>query len=227
AMFTFMTPVIAPIVGGYVASWGMWPAVFWLQAAAGALCLAVTVLFLPRVRKAFSGTLVDSVRAYGVILRDRRAVGYMACSGFGFIGVIAFVTNSSFVLTEDFGLEPHHYGYGFSAVMLGGSIGAFCNGRLVHRLGISAMLGIGSALLGVGGASLILAVAAGGRLLAVLIPSLIYMLGVGFVFANAMTRTLERFPKQGGTASSPFGVVQFLIGALVAAALRRVERPTP
>jgi DHA1 family bicyclomycin/chloramphenicol resistance-like MFS transporter len=227
AMFTFLTPVIAPVVGGYVASWGMWPAVFWLQAAAGVLCLAVTALFLPRVRKAFSGTLIDSVLAYGAILRDRQAVGYMTCSGLGFIGVIAFVTNSSFVLIEDFGLEPHHYGYGFSAVMLGGSVGAFLNSRLVRRLGISAMLGIGSALLGVGGATLILAVGAGGRLLAVLIPSLIYMLGVGFVFANTMARTLGRFPKQAGAASSLFAVVQFLIGALVAAGLSLVDTPTP
>src|SRR5690606_3998647 len=227
AMFTFLTPVVAPIVGGYVASWGMWTAVFWLQAAAGMLCLAVTALLLPRVRKAFSGSLIDSVLAYGAILKDRHAIGYMACSGLGFIGVIAFVTNSAFVLIEDFGLEPHHYGYGFALVMLGGSIGSFLNGRLVRALGISAMLGIGTTLLGIGGASLIVAVGAGAELLGVLGPSLVYMLGVGFVFANAMARTLGRFPTQGGAASSLFGVIQFLVGALVAAALSLVEEPTP
>jgi len=227
AMFTFLTPVIAPIVGGYVASWGKWPAVFWLQAGAGLACLAVTALLLPRVRGMFTGSLFDSVRSYGTILRDRYAVGYMACSGLGFIGVIAFVTNSAFVLIEDFGLEPHQYGYGFALVMLGGSIGAFANGRLVRRLGISAMLGIGTTLLGIGGAALILAVGAGAELLGVLGPALIYMLGVGFVFANTMARTLGRFPTMGGTASSLFGVVQFLIGALVAAALSLVETPTP
>jgi len=226
AMFTFLTPVIAPIVGGYVASWGLWTAVFWLQAAAGILCLAITAL-LPRVRKSFSGSLLDSVLAYGAILKDRRAVGYMTCSGLGFVGVIAFVTNSAFVLIENFGLAPHEYGYGFALVMLGGSIGSFFNGRLVRRLGISSMLGIGTTLLGIGGAALIVAVSAGAALLGVLLPSLIYMLGVGFVFANAMARTLGRFPTQGGAASSLFGVIQFLVGAIVAAALSLVEDPTP
>ncbi len=226
AMFTFLTPVIAPVVGGYVAAWGVWPAVFWVQAVAGALCLVVTALFLPRVRKLFSGSLLESVKGYGAILSDRQAVGYMACSAFGFVGVIAFVTNSPFVMIENFGLEPHHYGYGFAFVMLGGSIGAFFNGRLVQRLGISAMLGIGTTLLGVGGAAGIVSVAAGAKLLGVLLPSLIYMFGVGFVFANTMARTLGRFPTRGGAASSLFGVNQFLIGALVAAALSLVKTPT-
>jgi MFS transporter, DHA1 family, multidrug resistance protein len=227
AMFTFLTPVIAPVVGGHVASWGLWPAVFWLQATAGGICLAATALFLPRVRRVFSGSLVDSVKSYGTILRDSQAVGYMACSAFGFVGVIAFVTNSSFVLIENFGLAPHHYGYGFSFVMLGGSIGAFLNGRLVRQLGISSMLGIGTTLLGFGGAASLLCVAAGAQLLGVLLPALIYMLGVGFVFANAMARTLGRFPTRGGAASSLYGVNQFLIGAIVAALLSLVKVPTP
>lgn len=227
AMFTFLTPVIAPVAGGYVAAWGAWPAVFWVQAGAGAVCLAVTALFLPRVRRTFSGSLLDSIKGYGAILRDRQALGYMACSAFGFVGVIAFVTNSPFVMIENFGLAPHHYGYGFSFVMLGGSIGAFFNSRLVRRLGISAMLGIGTALLGVGGAAGLVAVAAGADLLGVLVPALIYMFGVGFVFANTMARTLGRFPTRGATASSLFGVNQFLIGALVAAGLSLVTEPSP
>lgn len=227
AMFTFMTPVIAPVVGGYVASWGMWPAVFWVQAVAGCLCLVVTAAFLPRVRRVFSGSLLDSIKGYGAILSDRQAVGYMACSAFGFVGVIAFVTNSAFVLMENYGLPPHHYGYGFSFVMLGGSVGAFFNGRLVQRLGISAMLGIGTTLLGVGGAALLAAVAAGAALAGILVPALIYMFGVGFVFANTMARALGRFPSRGGAASSLFGANQFLIGAVVAAALSLVTVPTP
>ncbi|MFO7285463.1 MAG: multidrug effflux MFS transporter [Gammaproteobacteria bacterium] len=226
AMFTFLMPVIAPVVGGYVAAFGVWPAVFWVQAAAGALCLAVTALFLPRVRKLFSGSLLDSVKGYAAILSDRQAVGYMACSALGFIGVIAFVTNSPFVMIENFGLEPHHYGYAFSFVMLGGSVGAFCNSRLVHRFGIAAMLNIGTTLLGIGGAAGIVATASGVELIGVVIPSLVYMFGVGFVFANTMARTLGRFPTRGGTASSLFGVNQFLIGAIVAAALSLVETPT-
>ena len=227
AMFTFLTPVIAPIAGGYVASWGAWPAVFWLQAGVGFACLVVTLAMLPRVRKTGSGSLLRSVASYGIILKDRQALGYMACSGLGFVGVIAFVTNSSLVMIENFGLEPHQYGYAFSFVMLGGSIGSFFNGRLVRELGISKLLGLGTLLLAAGGIGALVAASAGAKLLGVVLPALVYMLGVGFVFANSMARTLSRFPQGSGAASSLYGVNQFLIGAIVAAGLSLVTAPTP
>src|SRR5690606_21588006 len=115
----------------------------------------------------------------------------------------------------------------FALVMLGGSICSFVNDRLVRRLGISSMLGTGTTLLALGGAGMIVAVSAVGALLGVLLPALVYVLGVGVVFANTMARALGLCPTQGGAASALFGVIQFLVGAIVAAALSLVEHPTP
>jgi hypothetical protein len=42
-----------------------------------------------------------------------------------------------------------------------------------------------------------------------------------------MARTLSRFPGSMGAASAVFGVNQYLIGALVAAALSSVAEPSP
>ena len=117
SIFTFATPVIAPLIGGYVATFGYWPAVFWLQAGTGALFLLVTLTM--RRRAPTVTTVFSSLRAYGAIVTDRQALGYMLCTGLAFIGIVAFVSNSSFVLTERFGLAPHQYGYSLSFVMLG------------------------------------------------------------------------------------------------------------
>jgi DHA1 family bicyclomycin/chloramphenicol resistance-like MFS transporter len=227
AIFTFFTPVIAPLIGGYVATFDHWPAVFWLQAGAGALCLAVTLSLLPRVHKVHATSVVASMRAYGTILTDAQALGYMLCTGLAFIGLVAFVSNSSFVLIERFGLEPHQYGYCFSFVMLGASMGSYTNGRYVTRLGISRMLGIGTVLIATGGSLALLMVATGAGLIALLISCLVYVFGVGFVFANAVARTMSRFPASVGAASAVFGVNQFLIGGIVAGALSLVREPSP
>jgi MFS transporter, DHA1 family, multidrug resistance protein len=226
SMFTFLTPVIAPIAGGYVASWGHWQTVFWAQAAAGLLCLLGTLTMLRRVHKAREVSILRSLAGYLVIVKDRQALGYMACTGFGFIGVIAFVTNSSLVLIDNFGLAPQQYGYGFAFVMSGASIGSFLNGRLVRQLGISRLLGIGTALLAAGGSAGLLSAVLGGGVPGILLSSLLYIFGIGFVFANATARTLSRFPMNAGAASSIFGVNQFLIGALVAAGLSTISEPT-
>lgn len=227
AMVTFLSPVLAPIAGGFIASLGVWQTVFWLQAAAGALCLFVSMTMLPGAKRHPGARLWQRIAAYGSILKDGQAIGYMACTGLGFVGVAALISNSSFVFVEYFEIEPYLYGYCLSLIMVGGAFGAFTNSRLVARLGISKLIGIGTAFMAGGGLAALLATVAGGGLFAILIPAVFYMFGVGFVFANSMARTLSRFPESMGAASAVFGVNQFLIGALVAAALSAVSEPTP
>jgi DHA1 family bicyclomycin/chloramphenicol resistance-like MFS transporter len=166
-------------------------------------------------------TVLASLRAYGAIVTDGQALGYMLCTGLAFIGIVAFVSHSSYVLTERFGLAPHQYGYAFSFVMLGASLGAYMNSRFVTQLGISRMLDIGATLLAIGG--VLALVSAGFGLLMLLVSCLVYVFGVGFVFANAVARTMSRFPQSRGATSAIFGVNQFLIGGIVAALLSLVD----
>jgi DHA1 family bicyclomycin/chloramphenicol resistance-like MFS transporter len=115
----------------------------------------------------------------------------------------------------------------FSLMMLGGSFGAFLNSRKVAQLGISKLIGIGTSSMAIGGTAALVATLAGAGVLGILISGVVYMFGVGFVFANSMARTLSRFPDSMGAASAVFGVNQFLIGALVAAGLSLVSEPSP
>jgi DHA1 family bicyclomycin/chloramphenicol resistance-like MFS transporter len=227
SIFTFMTPVIAPVVGGYVAGFGFWPAVFWMQGAAGLLFFVVTLTLLPRANRPRSGSIMSSLKAYGPIIRDRQALGYMLCTALGFIGVVAFVSNSSFVFVDYFELEPYQFGYCFSAVMLGGSFGSYLNGRFVRQLGISRMIGVGAFFLALGGTASLVSQMMGGEIISLVLSCLIYIFGVGFVFSNSVARTLSRFPQSTGAASSVFGVNQFLIGGIVAAGLSRFVEPSP
>lgn len=227
AMFMFLSPVLAPSIGGWVASYEHWPAVFWIQAAVGAACGLVTWAALPRVRKLRETTLARSVGAYAVILRDGQALGYMACTGLGFVGIVAFVTNSAFVFVENFGLTPARYGLCFSLIMLAASGGAFLNGHYVTQLGISRMISFGTVFLAVGGCATALAALLDGGLLTLVASIMVYVFGMGFVFANALARTMSRFREAAGATSSLFGFNQFLIGGFVAAALSTVETPTP
>lgn len=224
-MFAFLTPVIAPVAGGYLAGLGHWPLVFQVHAAAGLLCFVVTLTLLPRVRRTRNISVLQALSAYGPILRDRQTIGYMAFSGLAFAGVIAFVTNSSFVLVDYFGLTPQLFGYCFAVVMLGASAGAYLNGRLVVRVGISRLLSLGSVLVGTGGVTFLIVALMDGGVLAVMVACFIYISGLGFVLTNAMARTLSRYPGRFGAASAVFSVNQFVVGAAAAALLSLVETP--
>jgi DHA1 family bicyclomycin/chloramphenicol resistance-like MFS transporter len=227
SMFMFFTPVLAPLIGGYVASFDHWPAVFWMQGGAGVLCFVVTLFMLPRVKRSSSGSILASLRAYGPIVRDLQALGYMLCSALGFIGVVAFVSTASFVFVEFYGLTPQQFGVSFSVVMLGGSVGSYINSRYVAQLGISRMLGFGTSAVGLGGVAVLVSTLAGGGVLGLVVAFMIYVFGIGSVFANTVARTLSRYPGSMGAASSLFGVNQFFIGGIVAALLSRVVEPSP
>jgi DHA1 family bicyclomycin/chloramphenicol resistance-like MFS transporter len=227
AIFTFLSPVLAPLVGGQIASLGAWQTIFVVHAAAGAVCLAVALVAVGRSERDSASHLLQRVAAYGAILRDRQAVGYMACTALGFVGVVPLITNSSFVFQNFFGLTPFQYGLCFSLMMLGGSVGAYLNSHIVARLGISKLIGIGTTSMAVGGTAALVLTLAGGGVLGILLPGVLYMFGVGFTFANSMARTMSRFPGSMGAASAVFGVNQFLVGALVAAGLSLLSTPSP
>ena len=227
SIFMFFTPVLAPLLGGWVASFGHWPAVFWMQGGAGLICLVVTLFMLPRVARTGIGSVLKSLASYAPIVRDSQAIGYIMLSALGFMGVVAFVSTASFVFVDYFGLGPGRFGILFSFVMLGGSIGAYVNSHYVARLGITRMLGFGASCLGVSGLATLLVALAGFGQLVLAVPLMFYVLGLGFVFANAVARTLSRFPGSMGAASSIFGVNQFMLGGLLSALLSRIVEPTP
>jgi MFS transporter, DHA1 family, multidrug resistance protein len=227
AIVTFLSPVLAPLAGGQIASLGHWPTIFWVHATAGAVCLIVVLVAVQSSVRDPASHLVQRIAAYGGILRDGQAVGYMACTALGFVGVVPLITNSSFVFQNFFGLTPFEYGLCFSLIMLGGSVGAYANSRIVARLGISKLIGLGTLSMAAGGTAALALTLLGAGVLGILLPGVLYMFGVGFTFANSMARTMSRFPNSMGAASAVFGVNQFLVGALVAAGLSLLPTPSP
>jgi DHA1 family bicyclomycin/chloramphenicol resistance-like MFS transporter len=227
AIVTFLSPVLAPLIGGQIASFGHWPTIFWVHAAAGTVCLAVAIATVRSSERNPSSRLLQRIAAYGAIMRDGQAVGYMACTALGFVGVVPLISNSSFVFQDFFGLTPFQYGLCFSLIMLGGSVGAYLNSHMVARAGITKLIGVGATSMAIGGTTALVATLAGAGVLGVLLPGVVYMFGVGFTFANSMARTMSRFPDSMGAASAVFGVNQFLIGALVAAGLSLLSVPSP
>jgi DHA1 family bicyclomycin/chloramphenicol resistance-like MFS transporter len=151
----------------------------------------------------------------------------MMVSATGFMGVVAFVSTGSFVFVEYFGLSEGQFAACFSLVMFGGSIGAWVNSHYVARLGISRMLGFGASCLGVSGVATLLAALLDLGVAGLVLPLMFFVMGLGFVFANSVARTLSRFPQAMGAASSIFGVNQFLLGGILAAALSRAVEPSP
>jgi len=216
-----IVPVAAPLAGAALLELG-WPAVFAALALASALLLAAVAGLMTETAPAQRSAIhpLSVARTFGVIAREPRFVAHFLLLLCTFSGIFAFVSNSAFVLVRGFGVAPFAYATLFASVMLGQILGAWLGSRLVMRIGIAAMLRVGTRIACFAGLAAVGFAGAGVlHWAAVVLPTAAYMFASGFVIPAATAAALSPFPRTAGAASSLIGATQFALGATVSAVL--------
>ena len=216
-----VVPICAPVAGALLVGAAGWPSVFVAMAAVAVLLLgAITGLRETAPAERRSVHPIAIARTFIAILGDRRFSAPFLLILCSHIGVLAWVSSSSFVLLRGLGVSALAYGFMFAAVMLGQISGAWASSRFVLRLGIPRLLRFGAGLmLAAGLAAAVLAWAGAGHWLAVVLPFMAFLFGTALVFSNAMAAALAPFPQSAGSATSLIGAIGFACGALVSAGL--------
>jgi DHA1 family bicyclomycin/chloramphenicol resistance-like MFS transporter len=90
--------------------------------------------------------------------------------------------------------------------------------RLVVRIGLDGIIGLGACALTVGGFGMVASVAFGlTSALSLVLPIAVYLAGLGMVLAQSIAGALTPFPDRAGAASSLFGFVQQVLAAVCGA----------
>lgn len=215
-----VAPVLAPTLGGGLLRWTDWRGVFVALTLFGLALIAVTVLglreTLPPERRRNDG-LLGTLRVYGSLLRDRTYVGLALVAGLAMAALFAYVSGSSFVFQEQYGLDEQEFAVVFGAGAVG-LIGATqLNVRLLRRYTPFQILRgalVSGTVLGFG----LFAVAATGfgGLPGVLVLLWAVLATAGLALPNAPALAMARHGEAAGTAAALLGAVQFGIGALSA-----------
>ena len=135
--------------------------------------------------------------------------------GLMFGGQLVFISSSSFVLQEEFGLSAQWFGLSFGLVALGIMAGATLSSRLVARLPSHRIVLFGTALSAAASALMlawVLASEAGG-VWSVLVPMFVTAVGLGLTRPAAVAGALVPFPQIAGLASALLGFSQMLIAS--------------
>jgi MFS transporter, DHA1 family, multidrug resistance protein len=217
---TATSPIFAPLLGSFVLHLMSWRGIFALLSAVGAI-LTGAVLFglretLPPQRRR-GGGVPDALRSYRTLLTDRVFLGYALTFGAPFIGIFGYISGSSFVLQNLYGLSPQTYGLLFGLNGLGLVGASQVNRFLVGRVRPTRLLGVG--IIGLATGSLLLAgglLIGGLGVIAVVAPLALLVASVGFVAPNATALALSGHPEMAGTGSAILGILQFGLGAAVA-----------
>jgi DHA1 family bicyclomycin/chloramphenicol resistance-like MFS transporter len=213
-------PILAPSLGGIVLRWTRWEGVFVVLAAFGALLVAVAAVGLPETlapQRRQPARIGVTVQAYRALVRDRTFVGLVLVAGLAMAALLAYVSGSSFVFQEEYGLSEQQFGllFGAGAVGLVGS--TQLNVWLLRRYPPQRILAAAMVAGSVAGLALIGFAATGlGGLPGILAPLWVMIATVGLAFPNAPALAMSRHGEVAGTAAAMLGAVQFGIGGLAA-----------
>lgn len=226
-----LAPAVAPIIGGYMLLIFNWSAIFIFLGAYGAF---ITVLIMFKVKESLKPENVNSLhplsimKNYSKLLRSRIFLGYTLCCSFIFSGLFSFLSGSSFVLIDFFGVAEVDYGFYFTAVVLGYMIGSQLGQRFGPHAGINKMLLTGSFIAAIAGSAMLAASLLGLHYLYWIIGcQIFFMMAVGIVMPQAMAGAMGPFHKMTGTASALLGFTQSAIAAIVGLIVGHNHTGTP
>jgi DHA1 family bicyclomycin/chloramphenicol resistance-like MFS transporter len=213
-----LAPAVAPLVGAQVLLFTDWRGTFFLLLGL-ALVLAVATAYvlpetLPPARR--RSTVVHAPRHFALLLGDRAFLGYTVVVGLASAALISYISASSFVIEDVFGVSAQGYAGIYALCGLSLVAGSQVNAHLLARVEPRRLLGLAvGAFVGVGLCLLVLT-AVGADLWAVIPFFLLIFFSWGFVPANAMALAMAEYPHIAGSASALLGVSQFGLAAVVA-----------
>jgi DHA1 family bicyclomycin/chloramphenicol resistance-like MFS transporter len=212
-----VAPILAPLVGGQLLVNFGWRSAFWVLAVYSVVWFVLTFFFLEeslpaarRRREPLSAVL----RIYGRLLLDRGYMGYVMSGGLMFAGLLTYITGSSFVYIELFGVRPDRFGFFFGMNAIGLIAASQVNGWLAGRVDPRRIVSIVLPLATLAGVVLLFDAYTGtGGFAGILVPLFCFIVCHGFVFPNTTALAMEPHGRNAGSASALLGTLQFVLGA--------------
>lgn len=222
SIFFAITPLFAPIVGGYVQTSFGWRGNFVLIASLTVCIWLLVWFYLPETNKKLNPSAIKIktlLNNYALLLTNKIFMGYSCCMAIAFSGFIAYCSLSPFLFQNVLGLSPKAYGWMSAYIFVGSVIGRFLNGWLIAKLGMQRMMQIGMGIMMISG--LVMYVIGLFHVLnvaVVMIPTLFFVLGCSFIYANAMAGAFTPFAAIAGTAGALLGCIQ-MVGSFIVSLL--------
>lgn len=212
-----VAPMVAPLLGGWVAALLGWRAIFGVLALVGLAALLLCWRFLPETlppERRRRVTLGQVLGDFGALLRHRGFMAPALASGSAIAGMFAYIAGSPFVFIELHGVAPENFGWFFGGAAAGLMGFGQLSGPLAQRFGRPVVYGLALTGLGLAGLAGVGFAAMGLGFWPLYAGLLAYMAMLGMVLPLGTVIAITPFPHMAGTASALLGTLQFSLGAV-------------
>jgi len=218
ALVTGLAPVLAPVIGSQLLGVMEWRGVFFVLAGYGVVMTVVAAFLLVETlpgerRGRFEAGAV--ARRYRHLFKDGAFVGVAIVGAMSFTALFAYLSSSSFILQDTFGLTPQQYGIAFAVNSAGLVAGTQTSARLMRVMAPRTVTTIGLTIQIAGAAALLVCGLAGAGVLAVMICLFFVVSPVGIIMPTVQVTALASHAGEAGTAASLIGALNMGIAGLV------------
>ncbi len=219
ALVTSLAPILAPVIGSQLLQVLDWRGLFFSLAGYGVLVLSAAVLLIvetrPAERRAESGRRTAGQR-YRALFTDRVFVGVALIGGMMFSALFTYLSASSFLFQDVYGLDAQQYGLLFGLNSIGLAVSVQISARMMRRVGPQWILAVSLSIILL--TSLAIAASAtiwDGGLIGIVLPLFVLVSACGLSFPCVQVLALAEHGAEAGTAASLLGAMNFgLAGAI-------------
>lgn len=225
-----MAPLVAPAIGSALLGFFGWSAIFVMLAGYAVVLQGVIRYGLPaNAQPPASEPLRQRLfAAYGRVLRQRRAMGFILANGLGFSAMFTFITDAAFLYIDYFHVDESRFPLYFGAnvvTMVGLNR---LNVWLLKRVESRVILGWAVSLQSLGSLMLLALALTHSMQLWNVVPLIMLVAGLNaLVLPNAVAGFLAFFDKDAGAANGLNGCLQFLLAGLIGSLLGVFQSDTP
>ncbi|HDZ5303620.1 TPA: multidrug effflux MFS transporter [Campylobacter upsaliensis] len=229
-VFSALAPMLSPSFGGFLIEYFSWHSIFATLFGLGILLFLLIFFALkesaPHLkRQKFSHK--ETLKSYRFVLKDKPFILYVSCASLVLAAMFAYITGSSFVFINFFGLSERDFGLLFGINALGFVIFANINAKMVQKIPSEKILFYALIIMLI--STLILFVNSLIKpnfwLFELSIFTSIALLG--FIAPNTTTLAMARFKDHSGTASAVLGTSQFALAGVISFIVSAVGANTP
>lgn len=213
-----LSPLIAPVIGGYLAVWFGWRSGFFFLAV---MAFLITLLGLFKVKETltpenkvpFSKKLFTN---YFLVVKSRKFQMYTFCACAGFACFLTFFSVSSYIIIGLLGVPKQHFGYYFALIGISFFMSSVACGYIAEIIGTYKTVLLGTVLVVLAGITMLTwYLLFGLDMPEFMAPMLIMSLGGAFLMGAGAGGAIEPFPTMAGSASAVFGFCEFIFAFLV------------
>ncbi len=216
-----ISPIIAPTVGGFMASYFGWSSIFTVLAAIAGITLIGLYFFVP------DGNPPDTemslkprpiIQKFIKVSKVPRFYTYALVSAISSSGLYAYLAASPTIFYDIFHVSTHQYGIIFAIIAIGMTAANQSNTFLLRKYSSEKISKINLFLQIIVGIILVITTFNNGLNLYTTIALIwVYMATQGFVYPNTSALSIAPFSRSAGTASAWMGAIQLGIGAITTA----------